>query len=84
MKRMDIYTNFYVIWKSASLEIADCTTLCSNFLRSQLSETLTFEANIFHFLSKPLYCKPLYQFPHLTGKDFSKAINNFNTEHNSA
>lgn len=60
----------------------DYTTLCSNSLGSQLSETLTFEANIFHFLSKPLHYKLLYQFLHLTEKDFSKLIDNFNTKHN--
>lgn len=53
----------------------------TNPLHSQLSEILTFEANIFHFLSKPLQCKLFYHFPHLPGRDLSKLVGNSNTKH---
>lgn len=80
---MDIFTNFYATWGSASLEIQKITQFCVltllvlRFLKHGLLR-LTFSIFLASLFTPSYF---IYQFSHLTGKDSSKLIDNFNTEH---
>lgn len=83
IERMDIYTNFYAIWRSVSLEIEKIiqllilTVLVLSFLK-HWPLRLTFSI----FLASPFMANySNYHFLHLPGKDLSKLVGKRNTKH---